>query len=228
MRTGREWLLDVGTITMVTCALVVTVLAVRREHSAGTVTPSAAAIPQRQADWETYAADGHSIGDSAAAVTIVEFADFECPYCRRFAATIDSLRANKQSVRIVFRHFPIAGHRFAIAAARASECAGDQGRFEQMHRVLYANQDSLGLQSWIWFGRRAGVADTARFNRCVISGAPIAALARDTAAAHRLGVRGTPTLLLNGWRIDGVPKPDSLKAYIERARTKEAIAQIRR
>jgi protein-disulfide isomerase len=161
---------------------------------------------------------GHTLGADSSGVTLVEFADFECPYCRRFEKYIDSIRSLGYHVRVVYRHFPLSIHRFAVPAARASECANEQGRFEQMHAILFANSDSLGLAPWWWFARTAGVRDSGRFDSCVRSPSAIRALQRDAVDGNRLGVHGTPTILMDGFKIEGVPPFDSLKAYVQRVR----------
>ncbi len=122
---------------------------------------------------------------------------------------------------MLYRHFPMPNHRFAVPAARASECAGDQGRFPEMHRALFENADSLGLAPWWWFASLAGVTDSSGFAECVRSSSPLLALERDVREGRRLGVEGTPTLLVGAWRVNGVPPLDTLRAYIKRA-TEEA------
>ncbi|MEA3244784.1 MAG: thioredoxin domain-containing protein [Gemmatimonadota bacterium] len=207
---------DVPLLVLVACALTVTALYVRRELTVGAGRP-ASYVPIVQSDWGKYARAGHVIGDAGAQATIVEFADFECPYCRVFASYTDSLRSLGVRFRVVYRHYPLSMHRFAIPAARASECAAEQGRFATMHSHLFQFADSLGLVSWWWYAKRAGVEDSARFAKCVSASAPIPALGRDTADARVLRIRGTPLLLVGSQRLDGVPSFDSLRAYISRS-----------
>ncbi|MGQ0767023.1 MAG: DsbA family protein [Gemmatimonadota bacterium] len=168
-------------------------------------------------NWAAYVEGGHILGDKGARVTIVEFADFECPYCQRFARYVDSLTVLGIPVRVVYRHLPARSHRSALPAVTASECAAEQGRFESMHDALYANPESLGVASWQWFAGNAAVPDSMRFRECVSASKPLATLARDTADARRLKIGGTPTLLIHDLRYDGLPSFDSLRAYVERA-----------
>ena len=210
-----EKLLNSATAVLTACALTVTVLLVRRE-----VFPPAeraGQAPTIQRDWSQYASAGHAMGPAEAAVTIVEFADFQCPFCRMFNQEVDSLRGQGRSIRVVYRHFPLSIHPFAIPAARASECAGNQGRFEAMHAALFTRPESIGVAPWGWFARRAGVPDSLLFNACTSSSRPIEALAIDTVAGHRLGIQGTPTLLIGRLRVNGLPSFDSLSAYVSRA-----------
>lgn len=201
---------------MVVCALGVTAATIRREFfPQRPKIPSVGATVQK--DWRTYATVGHELGRPTAAVTVVEFADFQCPVCRRFVRYVDSLRSLGIEVRVLYRHFPLPSHRFALAAVRASECAAEQGEFEAMHSTLFAHQDSLGVASWWWFAKVAGLQDSARFTSCTNDQSPMLNLHRDTTAGNQLGVRGTPTLLIGGLRTNGLPPFDSLRAYVVRA-----------
>lgn len=216
---GTDWFVNGVTSLLVICALVVTALLLRRELLAPNARV-AMPVPSVVEDWKSYATDGHTLGAYNARVTIVEFADFECPYCRQLHEYIDSLRVLGKDFKVVYRHFPIRGHKFALAAARASECAAAQGRFAALHSWLYSNPDSIGVASWAWFARNAGVSDSTTFSECMRSTAPIEALARDTVAARRLGVTGTPTLLIGRLRIAGLVPLDSLAVYIDRANSR--------
>jgi protein-disulfide isomerase len=118
----------------------------------------------------------------------------------------------------VYRHYPLSTHPHARAAAKASECAGAQGRFEPFHDALFASTDSIGVVPWERFARIAGVPDVTRFKACAASEASVPALALDTAAGHELQVTGTPTMLVNERLITGVPPMDTLEAFVRQAR----------
>jgi protein-disulfide isomerase len=207
---------DFATAVLVVCAVVITGLAVHRHFSGPQPmrSPLPLSVEER---WESFAASGRIYGIADAPVTIVEFGDYECPACRVFHGFVDSLLSIGKSFRVVHRHFPLAGHRFAIPAARASECAANQGNFERMHQILYKHADSLGLVPWWWYAQAADVRDSAKFERCLRSASPGGALAADTVAGQKLGVLSTPTLLIGRLRVNGVPPFDSLSAYIDRA-----------
>ena len=117
------------------------------------------------------------------------------------------------------RHFPIPNHPHARNAAIASECAAAQDQFEAMHRTMFGLADSLGTLSWSSLASRAGVPDSAAFVRCLESPESAAAISRDSVAAYKLGLRGTPTLLIGSTRVDGLPLLDSLRVYVKRAST---------
>ena len=124
------------------------------------------------------------------------------------------------NVTVLYRHLPGLRHKFAIPAIRASECAAEHGRFQPMHDALFSYQDSLGTASWWWFAKTAGLQDSLAFDACMRRQGPIPALERDTIAARRLGATGTPTLLIHEIRLNGVPSFDSLRVYVDRARSK--------
>lgn len=213
---SAERLLNVAVAALTACALVTTGLVVRREL----FTPRAAsAAPTQVSSWRGFAREGRRMGPAGAPVTVVVFSDFQCPYCAVLMERLKTLRSSHPAdVAVVYRHFPVTGHTHAVAAARASECAGDQGRFEAYHDALFAAGDSIGVVPWERFAAAAGVPDLPRFRACAAGTAPLPALARDSAAARELRVSGTPTLLINGLRMVGAPPMDSLEAYVRRAR----------
>jgi len=218
---------NLATVGLLACAVTMTLLAARHEFQPAAPTVQRHVPVSVQSDWRYYTQPGHVLGATNAPVTIVEFADFECPYCRRFETYAESLRALGKDFKVIYRHYPLHVHRFALLAARASECASAQDRFEPMHKLLYRNADSLGLAPWWWFASQAGVRDSSRFAKCLRNTANATAVAADTAAAARLGATGTPTLLIGSTRIDGLPSFDSLLAYVDRA-AKEPGAAVQK
>jgi protein-disulfide isomerase len=207
---------DILTGLLAVAALVVAAVTVRDKlkNSANSVTVPRASI---QKDWKRYAVSESVLGNPDAVVTVVEFSDFLCPFCQRLPAYIDSLRTLGKDVRVLYRHFPSASRKHAVAAVRASECALAQGSFSAMHRSLTEYADSIGVAAWKWFSEISNVPDGAEFEACTSSSSPIPALARDTVAGRELAIRGTPTILVNEHRYNGLPPFDSLVAYVERA-----------
>jgi protein-disulfide isomerase len=209
-----------GVLTL--CAVVVTGLVIRQEF----FQPAVAATPlqpTRVADWRVYTQAGHRSGPEHAPVTMVVFSDFQCPACRMFAAHAKALQKEfPQQLAIIHRHSPLSSHPFALDAARASECAGEQGRFAAFHDALFVEQTSIGLAPWTRFAVNAEVPDIAAFERCTASAAPSPTLHADTLAARELKVTGTPTLLINGLRFTGTPPLDTLKAFVTRAAAGDA------
>ena len=200
---------------LVLCAVTVTTLVVRRE-----LFPSKPGEPRLErrsvAGWERYAQAGQVMGTPTAPVKIVEYSDFQCPFCARFSATLRELRArHPDRVQIVYRHFPLTSiHPHAAAAAAAAECAGVQGRFEAYHDLLFAQQDSIGTRDWSRFAADAGVPDLAAFGRCVSSPAPGNRVSRDITSARELKVEVTPTIVVNGQFIPGAVELEELERLV--------------
>lgn len=203
----------------VACSIVVTALAVKRFLIDSTRRSDAADIhPVAVKNWDRFSVGGHRMGPPDAAVTIEEFADFECPVCRDF--TLSALRGVRvrypKAVAVVFRHWPLPYHRFAYLAARAAECAADQGRFEAYHDLLYEKQDSLGVKSFVAFARDAAVPNIDAFAKCASVRTPNAIIDHDKGDAIAIGGRGTPTLVLNGKRLTGAPDSEHFDALVRK------------
>ncbi len=140
-------------------------------------------------------------GPADAKVTIVEFSDFQCPYCERFFTSTYPLIKEKygNKVKFVFRHFPIAQiHPFATQAALASECANEQGKFWEYHDALFSNQQDLSKEALVKYAGLAKVPDTAKFSACLDSQKYNTKIQSDFNEAVGYGVQGTPTFFING------------------------------
>ena len=178
--------------------------------------PPAPAAPSRTPvyveGWSQLAQAGSRIGPETAVVQIVEFGDFQCPFCKKFHEDLLTVMADRPgTVSLAYLHFPLSYHQHAVPAARAAECAGEQGRFAEMAALLFAEQDSIGLRSWQGFADGAAVGNRARFTTCLDDGSTENRLAADLSAARKLEVGGTPTVLINGWRLRSVPPLDTLR-----------------
>lgn len=215
----KELLANLATGVLALCALVITGLVARRELLGTSTSPA----PQRLEEvvvprWQEYAAEGRREGPADAPVVMVVFSDFQCPACAALAASTDTLRSRlPDALAVVYRHFPLPNHSHAVEAARASDCAADQGRFGTFHDRLFAGQAAIGTRHWRDFAAEAGVGDLAAFDQCLAGAAPDAALQRDTIAARRLGVEVTPTVLINGRRINGAPTTAMLEQLVRDA-----------
>lgn len=213
----KERLETGATVVLVACALVVTALVLRREFF-GTALTSGRSQVVTVPDWRSYSETGQVMGPTTASVRLVVFSDFQCPYCKILADDLNTLRQrDSQRFAIVYRHFPGPAHRYAAAAARASECAAAQGRFEAFHNALFAEQQAIGRVSWTHFATVAGLHDSTAFNRCQADSASVPALRRDTVDGNRLGIQGTPTFLVNDVAVRGAPGLEALEGLINRS-----------
>ncbi|GEJ59333.1 hypothetical protein AMYX_40740 [Anaeromyxobacter diazotrophicus] len=168
-------------------------------------------------------------GPSDAWVTIVEFGDFQCPYCGAEAPVLTQvLAANPADVRLVYKHFTLSQHVYAPGAAIAAECAADQGKFWEMYDQLYAHQDQLDPAHLPALATAAGVSDITTWQACLGTPAPAARVAADMAVVAQLNLPGTPTLVINGDEYFGAFSYDQLAPIVAAALRKAEQSGIPR
>lgn len=203
-----------ATVTIVTCTVVLTILVLRREFF--TPVPPQTAQPVEVTDWSQVVSRGHRLGPDDARVTLVEFGDFQCPYCASFALEVlpTIFEEFGEEVAVVFRHWPLPSHDEAYNAAKAAECAAFQGRFREMHDALFSGQAALGTKLYRAYAEEAGVADLEAFNLCYSAPAPVSAIEEDIAEARRIRARGTPTIVVNGLMLPGGGNPTRVREAI--------------
>jgi protein-disulfide isomerase len=160
----------------------------------------------------------HAIGPADAPVTLVEYGDYECPYCGNAYPIVKRLIAEMgPRLRFVFRNFPMNSvHPHAGVAAQATEAAASQGKFWEMHDLLYEHQKDLDEIEMSQFALRIGL-EIYRFESDMSSERFAPRVAADFASGVRSGVNGTPTFFINGVRYDGEKDYESLKKAIEQA-----------
>lgn len=162
--------------------------------------------------------DDHIRGASNAKITMIEYSDFECPFCARFHPTVKQVLAEYDGrVNLVYRHFPLRSiHPLAQKAAEASECAADQGKFWEMHDKLF-DMSSLGgisLDSMKQAASDLGL-NTGTFNSCLDSGEKAGEVEKDYQDGIAGGVSGTPGTFINGQYIAGALPYEQVKSVIE-------------
>jgi protein-disulfide isomerase len=163
------------------------------------------------------APDAPSFGPADAKVTVVEFSDFECPYCARAAEVTSRLRERyADRVRLVFRQFPLSFHDNDRGAAEASLAAHAQGKFWEYHDRLFAHQDQLGRSALGEHARAVGL-DVAALERALEDGLHAARVTGDVALGNEVAVQGTPTLFVNGQRVENPLDFDAVARQIDAA-----------
>ncbi len=172
-------------------------------------------LPPYEAPKVVVEAVGPSKGPASAPVTIVEFSDFECPYCVRAQESLkEVLAAYPGKIRLVYRDYPLPMHAKAPKAAEAAHCAGDQGKYWEMHDQLFANHQKLDVPDLKDHARAVGL-DAAKFDECLDSGAKAKEVEKHQKAGEDAGVTGTPAFFINGRPLHGAQPADAFRRIID-------------
>ena len=162
-------------------------------------------------------------GDGKARVAVIEFSDYQCPFCARYSketfARLQDDYVDTGKVKYIFRDLPLEFHKNAFKAAEAAHCAGEQGKFWEMHDLLFENQAALAPEQLPAYAKSLGLSETG-FQRCLESGEFAADIKRDIADAGTAGISGTPTFLIGvvqpgDGRVKVVKKLVGAKPYAE-------------
>ncbi len=165
--------------------------------------------------YEVSVDDDAAKGPAKAPVTIVEFSDYQCPFCSRAETTVgDVLKKYGDKVRLIYRDYPLGMHPNAQAAAEASECAKDQGKFWEMHNAMFANQQKLASADLVETAGTLGL-DKDKFKACLDSGKKRDEVQKDFADGMKVGVTGTPTFFINGLKLVGARDVSSFAEIID-------------
>jgi len=190
--------------------------------------------PAQTAPVDVSADDDPSIGPADAKVTVIEFSDFQCPFCGAASGTHEALirqfnqqdptwtaavpelkkLAQEGKIRLVFRDFPLNIHPDAPKAAEAAECAEEQDRFWDYHDKLFENQEALSVDNLKQYAKDLKL-NTAAFNECLDSGKMKADVDKDFADGAAVGVSGTPAFFINGRIVEGAQSFTALKKVID-------------
>jgi protein-disulfide isomerase len=182
--------------------------------------------PANVADIVSVKADDYVKGNPNGSVVLIEYLDFECEACRAYFPLVKQLEKDfPNDLKIVMRYFPLPSHRNAMPAALAVEAAGRQGKFIEMHDLLYTEQEKWGEKAvatpavFEAYAQQLGL-DMEKFKQDVASPEVKARVQRDVDGGMALGARGTPTFILNGEKIENPQGYEPFKALIE-AKIKE-------
>jgi len=210
----RERVLDLTTVVVCLVTVTAAVLIVFDRI------PSRSPLATRQEDrsiedWETWTAGADRIGPEVATVTIMEFGDYECPFCKQLHERIEAiLRSRPQDVALVYRHFPLPYHEHAYYAARLSECAADQGHFAAAHRLLYEEANIASVVS-SEMAAKLSLPDSQLFVRCAEGQEPDPRIEADLAAAEELSITAAPAVIINGTYLGSPPDSARLTEIID-------------
>lgn len=172
--------------------------------------------PTFEERWRELLPMGHTLGSPTAKIQIVEFVDFECPYCQAMHSVLRKLRKSyAPDLALTLVHFPISFHKYSRIAARAVECANNQGRLEAYTDAVFNAQDSISRVSWTDLALTSGVLDTLGFNKCMQSSIEPPAIEQGLATGKKFDVGATPTLIVNGWRYSHNPSEQLVRQLIK-------------
>lgn len=154
-------------------------------------------------------------GVASAPITIIEFSDYQCPFCARVNPTLEMVRQTYgDKVKIVFKDFPLPNHPQAPKASEAAHCAGEQGKYWEMHDQMFANQRALNVPELKQYAAGLGM-DAAKFDQCLDSGKHAGLVASGLAQGEKMGVNSTPTLYINGRPLIGAQPFEAFKQVID-------------
>jgi protein-disulfide isomerase len=188
-------------------------------RSAKTTTDTAEIqIPDKVTRYDVPVDDDPSLGPANAPITIIEFSDYECPYCRKWYDDVfDRLMTEYPGkIRFVYRDFPlISMHPDAVPAAEAADCAGEQDDYWKYHDALFSMKYSLGSDAYLQYAADLGL-DVDAFKRCVAEHRYADEVQADFNYATNLGINSTPTFFLNGIPIVGAQPYDIFKQVVDK------------
>ncbi len=163
----------------------------------------------------TVEAAGPAKGKDGAPITIVEFSDFQCPFCVKAEPTVEELlKAYPDKIRLVYRDYPLPFHPLAPKAAEASHCAEDQGKYWEMHGKMFASGGKLEVDNLKKLAREAGM-DGDKFDKCLDSGEKATIVNANFEAGKKAGVTGTPAFFINGRLVSGALPIEEFKKVVD-------------
>ena len=161
------------------------------------------------------AGDNPSIGPKSAPVTIIEFTDFQCPFCSRVRPTVNQIIDEyKDKVRYVLRDFPLSFHQFAKKAHEAAHCAGDQGKYWEYSKEIWGNQQALQIEKLKEYSKKLKLNEK-KFNSCLDSGKYTKKVEENVSAGAEAGAQGTPSFFINGIFLSGARPISDFKSIID-------------
>lgn len=204
-----------ATTILIICAVIITVLIIRRELFPPTSVSNERAVN----DWQNIEFLGSPYNPEKGKVQIFKFYDYECPYCKLAAPPLKAVsKAWSDVVTVKYVHFPLEEiHPLAWDAAIAAECARNQEAFESYHTILFERQEEINTFSYIQLAEEVGIEDIPLFEKCIRNQETSSIVEEGVKLAERLQISSIPTFLINGTQITGVLSEQQLNSYIEEA-----------
>jgi len=223
MLSNKLTVSDLFTGILVICALVITILVIRQQVFN---------LPQQQVEpqirtisnWQQIEFDGPRSGPEDAPVEIIEFYDYQCPYCRQVQPTLEVIRKSYgQQISITHQHLPLPNHEEAIPAAIAAECARNQGHFASFHELLFDHQQQLGQPAYDSLAREAGIPDLKMFDSCLKQEQTKGRVTASLQQAREMGIDATPSFMINGRLVSGALPYNRLQKIIDEVVSEKGI-----
>ncbi|MCL5031300.1 MAG: DsbA family protein [Bacteroidetes bacterium] len=203
---------NIFTSILVICALIVTFLIVRKEFLTGDQTINISSVD----NWKELITHDGKIDTNSPKVYLIEFFDYECPYCNTLDATLDTIQSKyNDKIKIIRYHFPLNIHPLAYRAAIAAECASKQDYFDMYHKELMRNQYKLNSINFTEVARQIGIKDIGKFQKCVDHEETADIIAKNVQLAKEYKITGTPTLIINDKMISGVINSKTIEKIIK-------------
>jgi protein-disulfide isomerase len=196
---------------LVICALIVIILLLRKEFSGNNTELKFSIV----GNWKELIPEDEKTNGNYSKVYLVEFFDYECPYCSILDATLDTIQSKYgDKIKIIRYHFPLNIHPLAYRTAIAAECAESQGMFDRYHKELMANQYKLNSINYTEVARLIGIKELGKFQKCVDEEETADVIANNVRLAKEYKVNGTPTLIINNKMISGAINTEEIEKII--------------
>lgn len=213
MDSTRDRIYTIGTALLVGLAVIIGGMAIDQEFFEE---PDMTSGLQYVEGWENITTGSFIEGNEEAPITILKFYDYQCPYCKQINSELEHLLEKYPDIiKIQYVHNPLANHEYAYPAARASECARKQQMFKPFHHVLFNYQSELGTLSLINAAEKAGIHDLEKFSSCVENNLTAEIVNENLALSEELNIVAIPTLIINGWIIEGAAPFEYLDGMID-------------
>lgn len=203
---------NIFTSILVICALIVTFLVLRKEFFTDDRTTNISSI----ANWEKLITYDGKIDTNNPKIYLMEFFDYECPYCNTLDATLDTIQLKyNDKIKIIRYHFPLSIHPLAYRAAVAAECANMQDYFDKYHKELMRNQYKLNSINFTEVAKQIGIKDIGKFQKCIDYEETADIIAKNVRIAKEYNITGTPTLIINNKMISGIVDSKAIEKIIK-------------